>query len=172
MADGPNKIEKLNLTCSQVELRPDERVTFRITFAIDGNIRRVFDQKNWEKAYNLHDKLFRIKIDIDLKSGSKKVVHVGSLRKASLFWNRNPKLPYRIWTLIIKDDTTFYPSNVEEAKSLLFDVEKDVIVNASEFNGGQHDVRAKIRVWWGRHYYTPTCELSSHTNKVSFHKTS
>lgn len=167
MEDIRNKIENVKLTCSRIEPTLNEQVTFRISFSIGGKIRQVFDQKNWERAYNLHDNLFRIKIDIDLKSGLKKLAHIGSLRKASLFWTRNPKLPYRIWTLIIKDDTTFYPSNIQEVKSLLFDVEKDITVKASDFRGGKQEVHAQIRVWWGKHQYTSPCELSSKTNKVS-----
>jgi hypothetical protein len=89
------------------------------------------------------------------------------LRKASLFWTRNPKLPYRVWSLIVKDDTTFYPSSIEEVKSLLFDVEKEIIVNASQFDLGKHQIHAQIRVWWGKHQYTVPCELKAKTNKVS-----
>jgi hypothetical protein len=170
LAGISNKIENVKLSSSRTDLKSNEQVTFRITFRIGGKIRQVFDQKNWERAYYLHDNLFRIKIDIDLKSGSKKLVHNCSLRKASLFWTRNPKVPYRIWILIIKDDTTFYPSTVEEAQSLLFDIEKELTVNASHFNVGEQEVHAQIRVWWGKHHYISTCELNSKTNKVLLRK--
>jgi hypothetical protein len=170
LADVNNKIENVTLSSSQTNLKSNEQVTFRITFRIGGKIRQVFDQKNWERAYDLHDNLFRIKIDIDLKSGSKKLVNNGTFRKASLFWARNPKVPYRIWVLIIKDDTTFYPSTVEEAQSSLFNVEKELTVNASHFNVGEQEVHAQIRVWWGEHYYISTCELNSKTNKVLLRK--
>jgi hypothetical protein len=170
LGDIRNKIENVKLTSSRTELNSNEQVTFRIAFTIDGKIRQSFDQKNWERAYNLHDNLFRVKIDIDLKSGSNKLVHSGSLRKASLFWTRNPKLPYRIWALIISDDTSFYPSNIEIAKSLLFDVEKELTVNASHFKVGKQEIHAQIRVWWGKHHYTSPCELNSKTNKVVLRK--
>jgi hypothetical protein len=165
-----NKIENVRLISPRTELDSEKRVTFRIAFTIGGKIREVFDQKSWERAYNLHDNLFRIKIDIDLKSGFRKLAHSGSLRKASLFWTRNPKLPYRIWIQIMKDDTTYYPSNIEEARSLLFDVEKDIALDASQIGIGKKDVHAQIRVWWGKHQYTPSCELKSKTNKISLHK--
>jgi hypothetical protein len=166
-----NKIENVRLIGPRTGLNLDNRVTFRIAFTIGGKIREVFDQKSWERAYNLHDNLFRIKIDIDLMSGSRNLAHRGSLRKASLFWTRNPKLPYRIWILIIKDDATFYPSSIEEARSLLFDVEQDIAVDASRIDVRKQDVHAQIRVWWGKHQYTPSCELKSKTNKISLHET-
>ncbi|HYZ58462.1 MAG TPA: hypothetical protein VE544_02300, partial [Nitrososphaeraceae archaeon] len=83
------------------------------------------------------------------------------------FWTRNPNLPYRIWIFIIKDDATFYPSDVEEARSLLFDVEKELIIDTSQFDTSVQEVYAQIRVWWGKHNYTPSCELRAKTNKLS-----
>ncbi|MDQ4013434.1 MAG: hypothetical protein M3146_06885, partial [Thermoproteota archaeon] len=119
------------------------------------------------RAYNLHDNLFRIKIDIELKSNRKKLAHLSSLHKASLFWTRNPNLPYRIWIFIIKDDATFYPTDVEQASSLLFDVEKELIIDTSQVDTNVQEVYAQIKVWWGKHNYTPSCELKSKTNKLS-----
>ena len=167
MAGIRNKIENAELSASRTELKPNEDIPFRIVFKIEGEVRHVFDQRSWERAYNLHDNLFRIKIDIDLKSERKTLAHMTSLHKASLFWTRNPNLPYRIWIFIIKDDTTFYPSSVEEARSILFDVEKELTVNSSRFGVGGKEIYAQIKVWWGKHNYTPSCELSAKTNKVS-----
>jgi hypothetical protein len=150
-----------------MELKHGDQMLFRIIFNIEDEVRQAFDQRSWERAYNLHDNLFRIKIDIELKSNRKTLAHLSSLHKASLFWTRNPNLPYRIWIFIIKDDATFYPSDVEEARSLLFDVEKELIVNTSQFDTNIHEVYAQIRVWWGKHNYTPSCELKAKTNKLS-----
>ena len=170
MAGIRNKIENAELSAPRTELKPKEELPLRIVFKIEGDVRRVFDQRSWERAYNLHDNLFRIKIDIDLKSERKTLAHMTSLHKASLFWTRNPNLPYRIWIFIIKDDTTFYPSSVEEARSILFDVEKELMVNPSQFGVDGVDgkeIYAQIKVWWGKHNYTPSCELNAKTNKVS-----
>ncbi|HEY3524570.1 MAG TPA: hypothetical protein VGK47_00115, partial [Nitrososphaeraceae archaeon] len=108
-----------------------------------------------------------IKIDIELKSNRKKLAQLSSFHKASLFWTRNPKLPYRIWIFIMKDDATFYPSDVEEARSLLFDVEKELIIDTSQLDTNVQEVYAQIRIWWGKHNYTPSCELRAKTNKLS-----
>lgn len=149
-----------------MELKHGDQMRFRIIFNIDGEIRRAFDQRGWERAYNLHDNLFRIKIDIELKSNRKKLAQLSSFHKASLFWTRNPNLPYRIWIFIIKDDATFYPSDVEEARSLLFDVEKELTIDTSQFDTNLQEVYAQIRIWWGKHNYTPSCELRAKTNKL------
>jgi hypothetical protein len=167
LSDIRNKIKNAELTAAQTELKRGDQMRFQIVFSIDGEVRRAFDQRSWERAYNLHDNLFRIKIDIELKSNRKKLAHLSSLHKASLFWTRNPNLPYRIWIFIIKDDATFYPSDVEEARSLLFDVEKELIIDSSQFDTNVKEVYAQIRIWWGKHNYTPSCELRAKTNKLS-----
>jgi hypothetical protein len=167
LSDIRNNIKNAELTATQTELKHGDQMRFRIIFNIEGEVRRAFDQRNWERAYNLHDNLFRIKIDIELKSNGKTLAHLSSLHKASLFWTRNPNLPYRIWIFIVKDDATFYPSDVEEARSLLFDVEKELIINTSQFDTNVQEVYAQVRVWWGKHNYTPSCQLKAKTNKLS-----
>src|SRR2546421_321372 len=82
--------------------------------------------------YNIHDNAFRMTIEVDLKSGRKTILPLKFIRKAVLFWTRSPKIPYRIWVSIIKDDIPFYPSTVEEARSLLFDVNKVIEVNGND----------------------------------------
>jgi hypothetical protein len=167
LSDIRNKIKNAKLTAPQKELKHGDQMRFRIIFNIHGEIRRAFDQRSWERAYNLHDNLFRIKIDVELKSNRKKLAQLSSFHKASLFWTRNPNLPYRIWIFIIKDDATFYPSDVEEARSLLFDVEKELTIDTSQFDTNVQEVYAQIRIWWGKHNYTPSCELRAKTNKLS-----
>ena len=75
-------------------------------------------------------------IEVDLKSGRNTILPLKFIRKAVLFWTRSPKIPYRIWVSIIKDDIPFYPLTVEEARSLLFDVNKVIEVNGNDLNSG------------------------------------
>src|SRR3712207_9395693 len=92
-----------------------------------------------------------MKIEIDLKSGRRRIALIKLVRKAALFWTRNPKIPYRIWVSIVKDDTPFYPLTEEEAKSLLFDVNKVIELKGSDFNSGAHRLYTDIKVSWGKH---------------------
>jgi hypothetical protein len=48
----------------------------------------------------------------------------------------------------------------------LFDVEKELIVNPSRFGVNSKEIYAQIKVWWGKHNYTPSYELSAKTNKI------
>jgi hypothetical protein len=88
------------------------------------------------------------------------------VRKAALFWTRNPKIPYRIWVSIVKDDTPFYPLTEEEAKSLLFDVNKVIELKGSDLNSGTHKLYTDIKVSWGKHAYTQANEIKSRSNDI------
>lgn len=143
--------------------RPDQPPALNLSFTIEGAIRDAFIQKNWEKAYNKHDNGFRMTIEVDIKSGRKTVMPVKFVRKAALFWTRNPKIPHRIWVSIVKDDTPHYPLSVEEAQSLLFDVSKVIELGADL--AGQK-LSADISVRWGKHEYTEPGEVSAKTNAV------
>ncbi len=166
MEDQDSIVSDAKLSLLQDKIKKGESSTLSLSFKIIGNIREVFDQKNWERAYNKHDNLFRITIEISLKAEMKVVLQNKFVRKATLFWTRSPKIPYRIWVSIIKDDTPFYPITVEEAKSLLFDINKLIEVNCDHLKNGSHELSAYIKVSWGKHYYTNPTRINGRSNTV------
>ncbi|HEX2170544.1 MAG TPA: hypothetical protein VHF65_09625 [Nitrososphaera sp.] len=159
-------IDSATLDKSQESVRPDQPLTLNLSFRIQGDIRDSFSQKNWERAYNKHDKGFLMKIQIDLKSGRRRIALIKLVRKAALFWTRNPKIPYRIWVSIVKDDAPFYPLTEEEAKSLLFDVNKVIELKGSDFLSGTQKVYADIMVSWGKHVFTEPHEIKGRSNYI------
>jgi hypothetical protein len=148
------------------ESNKSELLTLNLEFRIIGQIREAFDQRNWERAYNKHDNSFRMTIEVDLKSGAKTILPMKFTRKAALFWTRSPKIQYRIWLSIIKDDMSFYPSTVEEAKSLLFDLRELIEINRNDLNEGDHKLFADIRAKWGKHNYTDPTTLATKSNVI------
>lgn len=154
------------LAKSQDSVKSGQPLTLSLNFKVDGAIREVFSQKNWERAYNKHDNGFRMTIEVDLKSGRKTVMPIKFVRKAALFWTRNPKIPYRIWVSIVKDDAPFYPLAEEEAKSLLFDVNKVIELSGSDLESGAQKLYSDIRVSWGKHDYTEPGEIKGRSNDV------
>src|ERR671924_71848 len=166
MADTTSFITSAILSKSQESVRPDHPLTLSLSFRVEGSIRQDFSQKNWERAYNKHDNTFRMTIEVDLKSGRRTILPMKFVRKAALFWTRSPKIPYRIWVSIVKDDTPYYPLAIEEAKSLLFDVNKVIELNGSDLASGIHKLHAEIRVSWGKHEYTEPTEIKGRSNDV------
>lgn len=139
-----------------------EKVLLRIRFSIDGSIRRTFSQASWEKAYNQHDNSFRLKIGVVLKSDKRIITSQQFVRKAVMFWTRNPKIPFRIWVFIVQDDAPLYPLSVQEAQSLMFDVDKAIEVSGNQLKSLlSSEIYAEVRVSWGRHAYTEPVELEA-----------
>jgi hypothetical protein len=159
-------VSDAKLSLSQDKVKEGESLSLSLSFKIIGNIREVFNQKNWERAYNKHDNFFRLTIEISLKAGRKVVLHNKFVRKATLFWTRSPKIPYKIWVSIIKDDTLFYPVTVEEAKSLLFDINKLIELNCDHLKSGSHELSTDIKVSWGKHYYANSTKINGRSNTV------
>ncbi|HEX9677542.1 hypothetical protein [Nitrososphaera sp.] len=159
-------ISGATLEKSQDTVRKNQPLTLNLSFKIEGAIRDAFIQKNWEKAYNKHDNGFRMTIEVDVKSGRKVITPLKFVRKAALFWTRNPKIPYRIWVSIVKDDTPNYPLTVEEAQSLLFDVNKVIELSGKDLPSGPHKLSADIRVSWGKHEYTEPEGIRGKTGEV------
>lgn len=166
MADATSFIASATLSKSQESVGPDHPFTLSLSFRIEGSIREAFSQKNWERAYNKHDNGFRMTIEVDLKSGRKTIVPIRFVRKASLFWTRNPKIPYRIWVSIVKDDTPHYPLSEEEAKSFLFDVNKVIELSGTQLDSGRHKLHTDIKVSWGKHQYTEPSEIQGRSNDI------
>jgi hypothetical protein len=141
----------------------------RLSFRITGAIRSAFNQSSWEKAYNKHDNSFRLKIRIAIKINNQTILTKEYVRKAVLFWTRNPKVPFRIWIFIVQEDVPLYPLSVEEAQSLMFDVKKTI-----EFDRDQRErskdtgtgIHAMIRVSWGRHDFTEPVDILAKSNST------
>jgi hypothetical protein len=139
----------------------------RLSFSITGTIRSAFNQSSWERAYNKHDNSFRLKIRIAIKINNQTILTKEYVRKAVLFWTRNPKIPFRIWIFIVQEDMPLYPLSVEEAQSLMFDVKKTIEVDGDRRGESKNgEIHAEIRVSWGRHDFTEPVELSAKSNST------
>ena len=163
-------ISDIKFDTSRNSIKSGEMLTLSLAFKIDGLIREIFSQKNWERAYDKHDNGFRLSVLLDIKVGRKNVDSIKIVRKAVLFWTRNPKLSHRIWISIIKDETPFYPLTVEEAKSLLFDLTRTIELDGNNFKVGENYIRAYIKVSWGKHLYTEPSELHAETEIIKVNK--
>jgi hypothetical protein len=166
-----SSISDIKIGSSHDSIKSNEILTLSLSFNIDGSIRENFSQKNWERAYDKHDNGFRLTISLDLKVGRNSVDKAKFVRKAVLFWTRNPKLSYRVWVSVIKDETPHYPLTIEEAKSLLFDVTKTMELDSNKLKEGENEIHVSIKVSWGKHLYTDPFELHGETKVVKVKRT-
>ena len=163
-------ISDTKLSTSHDNIRSNEILTLSLGFNLDGLIREIFSQKNWERAYDKHDNAFRLTVLLEVRIGGKAVDKIKFVRKAVLFWTRNPKLSFRVWISIIKDEIPFYPLTIEEAKSLLFDVNKTIELDSNKLGMGENQIQIFIKVNWGKHLYTEPTEVQAETKSVTVNK--
>jgi hypothetical protein len=144
----------------------NKQTSLEVRFKIDGKIREGFEQKNWERAYNKHDNIFRVTIILEVRATRKVIFSKKLVRKAAFFWTRNPKIQHRIWIQIVKDDMPFYPLSVDEAKSLLFDFDKVIELDNDALDIKAKKINVRINVSWGRHNFTEPVEISDQSETI------
>ncbi len=157
-------ISNIVLKKSQEKSTIGNIITLSLNFTVKGMIRDIFTQKNWEKAYNKQDNVLRITIKLDIKNNGQIIESKKLLRKAILFWTRNPKIQHRIWITIVKDDSPYYPLEEEEAKNLLFDFQKEIEIESNKLRVGKNKISATINLSWGKHDYIEKNEIIKESN--------
>ncbi len=167
-----NKINNLRLASSLSRIDKESIIEFELSFSINGKIRESFNQSVWTESYSKHDNLFRVRYIIDLLSHKGRLIDpISIVNKASFYWSRDPKLlplppNKKIWVMIVSENSPHIPSSEEDARSLLFDIKKRIILATSRFEKGEHRVYANIKASWGSHIFTPKDEISARSEYV------
>lgn len=170
-----SNISDISLTKSKDEFSLDDDIDVDVKFSVQGDLREAFNEKNWTKAYNKNDNLFKLKYGVKLLSGGVRKREIGkpidSYRKASIFWTRNPKLvnpvkKKRVWVQIAKNFEPFIRLTEEEVRQELFDFEEKIIFKASELGTGKHKLGAEAFVSWQKHDYTEPFSTKSHAGEI------
>ena len=170
-----SSISEINLIKSKDDFALDENIAIGIKFSINGGLREAFNEKNWTKAYNKNDNLFKLKYGVKLFAGGLRKHEIGkpidTYRKASIFWTRNPKLvnpmkERRIWVQVAKNFEPFIRLTEEEVRHELFDFEEKITFKASELGTGKHKVGAEASVSWQKHDYTEPFSTKSHSKEI------
>jgi hypothetical protein len=165
LSEEKDSLDNIVLTKINDPSKSNDLISFSLSLKINARIRKLFNQSLWEKAYNKFDNTFRITINVDLKSGNKILYSIKFVKKAVFFWTRNPRIPHRIWIFIVKDDSPFYPESEEEAKSLLFDIEKIIELKPSMISKKSSKIYANVKISWGRHNFTEPTQLEGKSNE-------
>ena len=155
-------IANLELIKDKDDYTVGDDITVNVKFSLAGKVRDVFNEENWNIAYDKFDNQFKLKYGIKLVSGGLRKHDVGkpidTYRKASIFWTRNPKLvnpmkERKIWVQVAKNFEPFIRLTVEDTQKELFDFDESVIFKASELGSGKHKVGAEVFVSWNKHEY-------------------
>ena len=89
-----SEISNLRLVKDKDAYSVNDSITLNVKFSLSGEMRDVFNEKNWTDAYDKNDNQFKLKYGIKLvSSGLRKhdvAKPIDTYRKASIFWTRNP----------------------------------------------------------------------------------
>ena len=169
-----NTISEVSLEKAPEKFKEGENVTLNVKFSITGALRQAFNEKSWEKAYNKHDNVFKLRYGIKLYSGALRKREIGkaldTYKKVALFWTRNPKLTQmgekKVWVQISKNFEPFIPKNQVEAQEVLLDFDEKMHFNASELGVGKHKIGAEIYVSWFKHDYAEPFDEKAHSKEI------
>ena len=153
----------------------DDSITINVKFSLNGEVRNMFNEKNWTDAYEKNDNQFKLKYGIKIASTGIRKHNVGkpidTYRKASIFWTRNPKLvnpmkERRVWVQVAKNFEPYIKLTEEDTQKELFDFDEAIILNASELGKGKHKVGAEVFVSWNKHTYIEKNEERMHSKEI------
>jgi phosphoribosylamine-glycine ligase len=66
--------------------------------------------------------------------------------------------------MIIKDDTPYYPLEEEEARQLLFDFNKDIVIKPDALKKGKNNITVFVELSWGKHEFIEKNILKKESN--------
>ncbi|MFQ5951691.1 MAG: hypothetical protein ACE5KH_06375 [Candidatus Geothermarchaeales archaeon] len=154
------RIDALSLEAAKNLVHLDEPLDLTVKFRVLGGLRASLEQKAWEEAYDAGDRFIRTYYTLELNKGARSLLKAKIIkpqkfvRKATFYWTRNPDLPYRIWALIVQEgDNPIVPKDEDDARSLMFDLEKTFHVMGSDLGKGDHRLSATVKLKWARHTF-------------------
>ena len=169
-----NTIGEASLERSADKFSLNDIITINVKFSVTGALREAFNEKSWERAYNNHDNIFKLKYGIKLYSGGLRKREIGkpldTYKKAALFWTRNPKLTQmaekKVWVQISKNFEPYIPMNQSDAQQSLLDFDERIQFKASDLGVGKHKIGAEIYVSWLKHDYAEPYDGNTHSKEI------
>jgi len=170
-----SEISSLRLVKDKDAYSVDDSITLNVKFSLSGEMRDVFNEKNWTDAYEKNDNQFKLKYGIKLNSGGLRKHDVSkpidTYRKASIFWTRNPKLvnpmkEKRIWVQVAKNFEPYIKLTEEDVQKELFDFDEPIILSASKLGKGKHKISAEVFASWNKHQYTDGDKVKSQSKEI------
>ncbi|MDG6899885.1 MAG: hypothetical protein JRM91_05020 [Nitrososphaerota archaeon] len=169
----PTVIDRISLVTDKKNYASEDTVKVNVAYRVVGGLREAFHPDVWTVAWEDFDK--RMPLTIRLALGARRGIRPRKLdevkkevRRASFYWSRDPDLPYRIWAMIMPEDggPPKIPRNVEDARSKMFDFEKEFRFPASSLGPGHHGLFAEVWVRWGRRSFIEKGAVKSTSKPV------
>jgi hypothetical protein len=167
------RIVDFRLEATPDRIRLDEAVNLKIGFRVAGGLRDVFNPDVWDRAIDLDDEHLRVVTTLSIlkKVGwflDRVIVKPIILkRKATFYWTRDPQNPYRVWVMLVDEESNPHiPAGLEDAVKRFFEFRKQVSLLGSGLGRGRHTLYARASVTWTRHFYIEKGRARAASNKV------
>lgn len=140
-------------------------IKFKLSFEIEGKLKKDFNEENLEKAYDLGDRRFTLNVKVRiLKKGRflpTELFNEKIKRHATIFWTRNPQINKRIWVeLIMEDHKPYLFYNFDEIKNRLFSFEREINLTLNKFEKNKTLVLIpELNAKWGDYHFTNKDEI-------------
>lgn len=167
-------LSEIVLTADKPAYDKSDDVVIVASFQIKGDLRDVFNEKNWTESYNEYDNLFKLKYGIKISANGfrkKELKDIDTYRKASFFWTRNPKLvnpmkEKRVWVQVAKNFEPFIKLTEDEVKAELLDFNEKITFKASELGSGKHKISAEAWSSWQKHHWTDSGDVKGSSKEI------
>jgi len=156
-------IDAVIVTQTSGEVAADQGAQFRVRFSLRGGLVDTFNRATWQQAYDVHDTSLRLLYWITMKKkGAFRSSAIGEpskfLKKATLYWTRNPDLTdnvtNRIWAMVVSEEKVPHIFDSErELRDYLFTFDRRILVPAAAISRVSGPLVAEVRLKWGRHSF-------------------
>jgi hypothetical protein len=160
---GRTFLKSITVTQTSGEVTAEQGAQVRVQFELGGGLVDAFNRATWQEAYDLHDTSLRLLYWITIKrkgrlTGSKLAEPAKFLKKATLYWTRNPDLTdnvtNRIWAMVVDEDKIPHIFDSErKLREYLFRFDRRLLIPASSLDKAPAPLVAAIRLKWGRHSF-------------------
>lgn len=159
-------LENIEFIAEKNEVSYKDKIRLKLSASINGKIREVFIPETWDEAHRKGERKFILKYLVKIKKkelfSSKDLVKDKIVRKAVLFWTRNPTIDKRIWVmLVLEDQQPILIRELDEIHERLFSLNKLYEIDAKDLGIGKHKIQAEISARWSNYTFTKKTVLKT-----------
>jgi hypothetical protein len=174
------RIRSLEVGQTSGEVTADQGAQLRIRFKLVGGLVDAFSRDVWQTAYDVHDTSLRLlyRVKVMRKGGllgSQVAEPARYLKKATLYWTRNPDLTdnitNRIWVMVIDEEKVPHVFDTEkDVRESLFSFDRRLLVPATALPKKGEKVVVEVKMKWGRHSFIEKGTTTSVSAPFSFER--
>jgi hypothetical protein len=137
-----------------------QSTTYTTSFQVLGDARILFRPDKWPNAYSWNGGRYTVKYTINVREDvrlgfDKSILDPFPYTRIATVVPDSSHPPYQYWVRIqLEDGRTVVPNTVDEARSLMFDVNKSYKVNGATLGTGTHKLFSRVEAQWSGYLFS------------------